>query len=207
MEIHDHLNASLIGLRAKAERIADLASALEPADQAAEICDQVTDITKTIEGLYVSARSLQKQLRPEVIDILGLTGAIRELTRDYQTAKPEIGFELRIDDDFPDLRNRLAITAFRLVQEALSNVVKHSRASRVTVRLKWPHQRPIVVVGVVDDGIGFDEDNIPHDRLGLVGMKERAKSVGGDMKINARPGRGTAIMFFLPLAQDPDTQW
>jgi signal transduction histidine kinase len=60
---------------------------------------------------------------------------------------------------------------------------------------------------VVDDGIGFDEDNIPHDRLGLVGMKERAKSVGGDMKINARPGRGTAVMFFLPLSQDPDTQW
>lgn len=198
VEIHDHLNASLIGLRSKAQHIAEVSAEMGGAT-AREVHVTATEITDTIAALYKSARDLIKQLRPEVIDVLGLTGALQEMTREYNQLLPAIRFVLHVPPDFPTMRGQVAIVAYRLVQEALSNVVKHSSASRVEVSLTAPAGSDEVLIAVRDDGVGFDPAKVPGGSLGLAGMRERVSGVGGRMRIRSRLGRGTRVTFRLPL--------
>jgi two-component system, NarL family, sensor histidine kinase UhpB len=205
VEIHDHLNASIIGIRSKAEHIAELASGSDYPRSADAIERTATDITRTMSRLYDSARSLVKQLRPEVIDVLGLTGALQEMVNEYNKLLPNIEFVLRVADEFPDLRGQIAITAYRLVQEALSNVIKHSQASMATIRLECPSSHRAVLIRVRDNGVGFDAQTQPTRSLGLIGMRERVAAVGGSMRIESVASKGTSIVFMLPLLAEPES--
>ncbi|RTL35387.1 MAG: HAMP domain-containing protein [Burkholderiales bacterium] len=202
VEIHDHLNASLIGLRSKAQHIADVSAGME-GGPAREVNATATEITSTIARLYQNARDLIKQLRPEVIDVLGLTGALQEMTREYNQLVPVIRFVLHVSPGFPPLRGQVAIVAYRLVQEALSNVVKHSSASRVEVSLAAPDAMAEILIAVLDDGVGFDPSKIASGSLGLAGMRERVAGAGGRMRIRSKLGRGTRVTFRLPVLE-PD---
>jgi signal transduction histidine kinase len=97
------------------------------------------------------------------------------------------------------MRGQVAIVAYRLVQEALSNVVKHASASRVEVSLTAPAGSDEVLIAVRDDGVGFDPAMVPGGSLGLAGMRERVSGAGGRMRIRSRLGRGTRVTFRLPL--------
>lgn len=202
VEIHDHLNASLIGLRSKAQHIADVSAVME-GGPAREVNATATEITSTIAKLYQNARDLIKQLRPEVIDVLGLTGALQEMTREYNQLVPVIRFVLHVSPGFPPLRGQVAIVAYRLVQEALSNVVKHSKGSRVEVSLAAPDAMAEILIAVLDDGVGFDPGKIAGGSLGLAGMRERVAGAGGHMRIRSKLGRGTRVTFRLPVLE-PD---
>ncbi len=166
---------------------------------ASELHVTATDITNTIAALYKSARDLIKQLRPEVIDVLGLKGALQEMVREYNQLVPSIRFVLHAPPDFPAMRGEVAIVAYRLVQEALSNVVKHSKASRVEISLTAPPGLDDVLIAVRDSGVGFHLGNVPSGSLGLAGMRERVAGLGGRMRIRSKPGHGTRVTFRLPL--------
>lgn len=198
VEIHDHLNASLIGLRSKAQHIAETSAAMNH-PSASELHVTATEITKTIAALYKSARDLIKQLRPEVIDVLGLKGALQEMVREYNQFVPSIHFVLHAPPDFPAMRGEVAIVAYRLVQEALSNVVKHSSASRVEISLTAPPANDDVLIAVRDDGVGFHLATVSSGSLGLAGMRERVAGLGGKMRIRSKPDHGTRVTFRLPL--------
>ena len=204
VEIHDHLNASLIGLRSKAQHIGEISGAMN-GPTAREIQATATEITVTIADLYKSARDLIKQLRPEVIDVLGLTGALQEMTREYNQLVQGIRFVLHVPPDFPAMRGEVAIVAYRLVQEALSNVVKHSSARRVEVTLTAPPGHGDVLIAVRDDGVGFHLATVSSGRLGLAGMRERVAGLGGKMRIRSKQGHGTRVTFRLPLGNHGTT--
>jgi two-component system sensor histidine kinase UhpB len=204
VEIHDHLNASLIGLRSKAQHIAEVSSGMSGAT-AREVSVTATEITETIAGLYKSARDLIKQLRPEVIDVLGLIGALQEMAREYNQLVPTIRFVLHVPPGFPAMQGDVAIVAYRLVQEALSNVVKHSSASRVEISLAAPPTNDEVLIAVRDDGAGFHLATVSSGSLGLVGMRERVAGLGGKMRIRSKPGYGTRVTFRLPLGNRATT--
>ena len=199
VEIHDHLNASLIGLRSKAQHIGEISAAMS-GPTAREVHVTATEITDTIAALYKSARDLIKQLRPEIIDVLGLRGALEEMTREYNQLVPAIRFVLQVPPDFPAMRGEVAIVAYRLVQEALSNVVKHSSASRVEISLTAPPGNGDVLIAVRDDGVGFHVATVASGSLGLAGMRERVAGLGGKMRLRSKPGHGTRVTFRLPLA-------
>jgi len=203
VEIHDHLNATLIGLRSKVQHIADVSATMQGA-QAKEVHATATEITKTIAALYQSARDLIKQLRPEVIDVLGLAGALQEMTREYNQLVPLVRFVLHVSPDFPPLRGQVAIVAYRLVQEALSNVVKHSSASRAEVSLTAEGGGSEMLIAVRDDGVGFDPARTGSGSLGLAGMRERVAGAGGRMRIHSRRGQGTRVTFRLPVVEGED---
>jgi two-component system, NarL family, sensor histidine kinase UhpB len=202
MEIHDHLNATLIGLRAQTEHIGHLARPPHTEDKARAIRERVKVITEAITSLYISARALQKQLRPEVIDILGLKGALQELVSDYGRSRTDIEFSLIVMGDFPNLNHQLAITAYRLVQEALSNVVKHAQASLAIIKIESHDASQTVRISVSDDGVGFSPKATPQFSLGLVGMRERVSAIGGTMNIESSHESGTAVVFIFPLMQN-----
>jgi two-component system sensor histidine kinase UhpB len=203
-EIHDHLGASLTVVNMKANHIETLASSgpIAP-ERAAEIERVAQAISVTTQGLYSKARDIVRSLRPEVIDTLGLKRAIADMVRNYDEIHPACEFTFFSGTGFPDLRGSEAITAYRLVQEALTNVVKHSSATKSSIRLDRLETLQMMILTVADTGIGFDPSARPLNSVGLIGMRERVSASGGTMHIESTPNRGTTIVFRLPLPKQP----
>ena len=198
IELHDSLNASLIVLQMKIQQIAALAEPGADAATVSEIEAIAVSLASTTSELYDTARGIVKQLRPEVLDTLGLRGALVEMVREYDQLHSTCRFKLQATAEFPPLRGDVAIACYRLVQEALSNVVKHSGATQARVKLSWIPESASIAVRIVDNGAGFDVSAAPPGRLGLAGMRERVAALDGAMTILSRPSRGTLIGIILP---------
>lgn len=195
LEIHDELNAVLIAARLESQRIAALARDVQPPALGEDIAARAQTITRLTLGLYNSGRALVRRLRPEVLDMLGLRGAIEEMVRQYGASHPDCRFACDASEDFDGIAPEVAITAYRVVQEALSNVVKHARARQVHVRLA--RREGMLHLVVEDDGRGFD----PAARqggIGVAGMRERVQALDGSFTV-ASDGAGTRITIALPL--------
>lgn len=203
-EIHDQLNASLISVHLLAASLKSHGGApLAPED----VDDTAGRIAKTVEGLYDSARRIVKQLRPEVLDTLGLRNAVAEMVRHYDAMHPSCRFEFLCAPDFPRLPAPLAITVYRIVQEALSNVVKHSRATNAVVSLATGEHAQQLVVAVSDNGQGMGTGK-SQNGLGLIGMRERASAAGGSLQVAANPSGGTVVeLRFTWSAGDSDERY
>ncbi len=198
VELHDSLNASLIVLQMKIQQIAVLAEPGADPAMVAEIEALAASLASTTSDLYDTARGIVKQLRPEVLDTLGLRGALAEMVREYDQLHSTCHFKLQSPTEFPALRGDVAIACYRIVQEALSNVVKHSAATQARVKLSWIPESTLIVVRIVDNGAGFDVLAARPGRLGLIGMQERVATLGGAMTVLSRPSRGTLIRLALP---------
>jgi signal transduction histidine kinase len=149
-------------------------------------------------------RNLAHDLRPSLLDDLGLVAAVRWYAR-TRAARAGLIVEVRLDglDEADRLPADVETTVFRIVQEGLTNVVKHARARHVLIELRRDGDG--LVARVEDDGVGVAARSAPAgaDRsgsLGLFGMAERAKLLGGEIEIGPRPGGGTRLALRLPLA-------
>lgn len=166
----------------------------------------VTDLKELGKHVFDEIHRLAVELRPNVLDQLGLVGAVESCTRDF-------GARTGIKTDFDSsglngllLPGEVEITVYRVVQEALTNVARHAAASRVGVLLE--QRRNALVAVIEDDGRGFDAeaafsltaDNAPH--LGLFGMQERAALLGGRLTIESVCGQGTTVFVEIPLTND-----
>lgn len=148
---------------------------------------------KLLAELGEGLRELARELRPPLLDELGLAAALEKLLDDF-SASTGIAVGRRLPQRrYPP---EVEIAVFRVVQEALENVRRHARAKRVTVEIK---ERDGVLAGrIVDDGVGFDRRRA-RDGLGLPGMREWISLVGGKLGIQSDPNRGTRIEFEIPL--------
>jgi two-component system sensor histidine kinase UhpB len=189
LEIHDELNATLIAARLEAQRIADLSPE-------GEVRDKAQSIIKLTLGLYNSGRALVRRLRPEVLDMLGLDGAVEEMVRHYDSARSGCRFEWQAQGDFSRLEGGIAISAYRIVQEALSNIVKHARATQATVRLTL--EAGELRMQIADNGVGFDPAQASAG-IGLVGMRERVYAANGRIAVETGPAAGTRINIAMPI--------
>ena len=150
-----------------------------------------------------SLKELQRlisDLRPSHLDDLGLSAALRWYTGNIQEHS-SIGIRVDITGDEKDLDDAMKITIFRIIQESLNNVLKHSQADHVNIHLTYEERN--VRIMVRDNGAGFDLDTVQQRRtnrpsLGLAGMEERAALVGGAVSIQSRPGFGTQVEALIP---------
>jgi two-component system sensor histidine kinase UhpB len=149
-------------------------------------------------SLYGMTREIVKRLRPEVIDTLGLRDAVEEMIRQYNSLHPNCVFEFQAVGDFPELRGDFAISTYRIIQEALSNVVKHSSATAASVQLETIETETALRIRISDNGIGFGPDNVEFG-IGILGMRERTKGLGGILTIDTAPGEGTEIDIVLSM--------
>ncbi|MES2149851.1 MAG: ATP-binding protein [Pseudomonadota bacterium] len=198
IEIHDELNASLIAARLESQSIQHLAGKLEPGPVIEEIKQKSQAITKLTLDLYASGRRLVRRLRPEVLDMLGLHGAVEEMIRHYDTSHAACRFSFHSDGDFSKLENELAISAYRIVQEALSNVMKHAGATHAQVELALSEADDTLHIEIADDGAGFDSASTVSG-IGIIGMRERVYALGGVIAISTAPDKGTVVTITLPL--------
>jgi two-component system sensor histidine kinase UhpB len=199
IEIHDELNASLIAVRLEAQSIAQLASKAAPAPAIDGIGQKAQSITKLALDLYASGRRLVRRLRPEVLDMLGLHGAVEEMLRHYDSGSG-CRFEFQSEGDFARLESELAISAYRIVQEALSNVLKHARANSAHVTLALSDPENALHITVADNGVGFDPGS-SSEGIGIIGMRERVYALHGRFELRSSPGEGTVVHITLPLTR------
>ena len=189
-ELHDETLQALGGLKVL------LSSAIrldDPEGMRAAMRDATRQLTGDIESL----RALIAELRPPALDQLGLAPALASLAQRTGAAN---GLEVRADVELPDDRRlapELETTVYRVVQESLTNVVKHAGASSIDIEVRCADDA--VDVSVVDDGIGFDSEAAAANGFGLAGMRERVELAGGELSVLPGAGAGTVIRARLPL--------
>jgi two-component system sensor histidine kinase UhpB len=202
LEIHDHLNAELIVARLEAQRIFDVALKLETSESTQSIQAMAQSVLDRLYSLYGMTREIVKRLRPEVIDTLGLRDAVEEMVRQYNSLHTKCVFEFEAVGDFTDLRGDFAISTYRIIQEALSNVVKHSIATAASVRLESHDRDNVLRIRIMDNGKGFGPDRVEFG-IGILGMRERTQSLGGVVAIDTAPGEGTEVHIVLSCEKRP----
>jgi len=160
---------------------------------------KVEEADKLLAELGEGLRGLARELRPPLLDELGLGAALTNLLEDFSASTGiAVEKELRAGRYPPEVE----IAIFRVVQEALENVRRHAGAKRVIVRIKERNGK--LVGSVTDDGVGFDRHRI-SEGLGLSGMREWISLVGGKLKVGTEPGKGTRIEFEVPLPSSETT--
>jgi PAS domain S-box-containing protein len=191
-ELHDELGQVLTALRMDSVWMYKRLKKADPeaAQRALTMCGL---IDKNIEDV----RGMAFRLRPGVLDDLGLVDALEWYTADFER-RTEIAcvFEHK---DVPGLNEGISTAAYRIAQEALTNVARHASAGRVDVALK--SKNGLLTLSVVDDGKGFNaQDLTPESEgLGVAGMRERATLVGGALEVHAQPEKGTQVYFKVPI--------
>lgn len=184
LEVHDELNAALIAARLQSQRIADLVTQIPATVQTDEIRQHALSINQIARTLYNNGRSLVRRLRPEVLDMLGLEGAVTEMVNSYDSTHTTCTFSCTTKGDFSHLDNATAMSAYRIIQEALSNIIKHAEASEAHVLLQLNAQENKVYLQISDDGKGFSEGDVTAG-IGLVGMRERVFALEGEIQIKS----------------------
>ena len=188
-ELHDETGQALTSILLKLKSIEDEGDPARLADATAELRELVVATLQDVRALAV-------ELRPKALDDFGLVSAIEHLA---ETFREQTGMEVdlvpRLGSD--RLPREIETTLYRITQEALTNVVKHARASRVSIVLT---RRDGAVSAVIeDDGRGIESGNQAGDGLGLVGMKERVALVGGRLVVESPPGGGTTLSIEVPV--------
>jgi two-component system sensor histidine kinase NreB len=153
-------------------------------------------IRECADGLHEVAFNL----RPCILADLGLYPAVRSLARRAQEAA-SLPVSVQLDGVPRRVPEEVELTAFRIVQEALTNALKYAQASIVTITIAFTGEA--LVIEISDDGVGFDlaYTGAARPRLGLTGMRERAALVGGSVRLRTEPGRGTTVWARLPLEE------
>jgi signal transduction histidine kinase len=147
--------------------------------------------------MYGVVRDMMNRLRPVALEELGLVTAIERLVDGWNDHQEECFCALSISGDYDETDEDTAITLYRIVQEALTNVAKHAAAEKVEIRLERDTSREIVLI-IRDDGRGF-EQNSRHNGMGLLGMRERVEALNGKISLASELGRGVSIDIHIPF--------
>jgi signal transduction histidine kinase len=188
-ELHDHVGQMLTALRMELGRIDRAKSAAGPT-----IPGAVAECRHLVDNVVRTVRDLALGLRPSMLDDFGLQPALEWHIRDI-SRRHRITIDLAANGDFESLPDPWRTCVYRVVQEALTNCVRHARASRIQVTLTG--RGPGLEVSVTDDGVGFDRARW-QPGLGLRGIEERVRELKGTLQIRTAPNAGTAVTILLP---------
>lgn len=190
-ELHDEIGQTLTGL------LVGLRLLAREAQQPEDVLVRVTELEQTTNAVSESLHRLAMNLRPASLDHVGLIAALRQHIEDFKArCALEVKFEA-VGFETKRLPLEMEATIYRIVQEALTNVVRHAKASRVDIVLKWDSNQLIAIIE--DNGIGFDPRLVSQkNRLGLTGMRERAEMLGGQLLIESATGKGTTLLVEVP---------
>jgi two-component system sensor histidine kinase UhpB len=199
-ELHDDLGQHLTALKLEVGRIGSRidtnAAALTSAD--------LRNVYGLIDQLVVSVRRLAADLRPVMLDDLGLIPAIEWFVDDF-AARYRIRVVRRIGAGDVNFSRESATAVFRIVQEAMTNIARHSGATEASLDIHSDASH--CIVRVEDNGRGFpDDDQHAQSSFGLLGIRERASALGGELRIRTSPGQGFALRVSLPLAAIEETE-
>lgn len=189
-ELHDETGQALTSLMVQLQNMCQSCAAVGIQPQ------MVTArhlLTHTLDNIH----NLARELRPSVLDDLGLEAALQRYVQDYQQ-RQKVNVDLVILGLQQRLPPAVEIALYRIVQECLTNIARHAQAATASIFIERRPQNVRLIIE--DDGVGFDvAAAFQRDRLGLYGMKERAQLLNGSLQIESSPGQGSAVMVEVPL--------
>ncbi len=195
-ELHDELGQWLTAIRAENEVI------LNSAENNANIILSVQAIKNCIQKMHEVIHTMLHQLRPALLDALGLHNALLELKKQWCSHHQHIVLEFKLQGEFTKLGEQLNIIVFRLVQEGLNNICSHAEATWAQISLvhETIENSPVdyLYLKIEDNGKGYDVDQ-PSIGLGLLGMRERVISMNGTLSVRSACSEGTEINIRLPI--------
>jgi signal transduction histidine kinase len=189
-ELHDHVGQMLTALRMELGRLDRLRSSTD-----ARFGDAVVASRQLVDDMVRTVRDLALGLRPSMLDDFGLQAALEWHVRDF-SRRYGLPAQLDVDGDLDNLPEAHCTCVYRAVQEALTNCVRHAAPKRIDVRVRGDANTLDVVI--TDDGVGFDPES-RHSGLGLRGIEERVRELGGVMSLRTATGAGTTVTIRLPL--------
>ncbi|MDP2861969.1 MAG: PAS domain S-box protein, partial [Desulfobacterales bacterium] len=204
-EIHDEMGGGLTGLKMDLSWLLRKMSDADPGEARVALMDKIHTSNALIDQMIHVVRRISTDLRPSVLDDLGLIAALEWQLSEF-TSRTEIPHEFATTIEYVNMEENTAIAVFRIFQEALTNVARHSRATKVAVILREGERSLFgdksLVLEIRDNGRGITEEEILNpESLGLLGMKERVLAFEGELSIRGEPGGGTALVLQIPRKQ------
>jgi two-component system, NarL family, sensor histidine kinase UhpB len=193
--LHDEVGQVLTGVLLELDALAPSL----PAERQNDLVATKGSVRQALEEV----RRISRELRPEMLEHLGLVSALTELTS-VLTRQTGIQIERDFQHTLPPLTEDAELAIYRVAQESLTNVARHADAGRVRIRLETGVDS--VVLTVSDDGRGFPGGRPPDGHGGIRGMRERALLVGGALAVKPGPGGGAEVRFEVPAASEPATR-
>jgi signal transduction histidine kinase len=191
-EIHDELGQELTGLKMDLSWLTKRLPAVPE-----ELVKKAESMSELIDATVQSVRRISTELRPGVLDDLGLTAAIEWQSQDFQ-GRTGVQCEFKSTLSEVDLDRDRSTAAFRILQETLTNVARHANATKVNIYLGEIDGNIVLIVE--DNGKGTLESDISNPKsLGFLGMRERALVFGGRIEIKGEPGKGTTVTLRIPI--------
>lgn len=194
-ELHDELGQWITAINAEAQAIGSMLEFKDKVEASAKA------IRNSTSKMHLVIRDMLRQLRPALLDELGLADSLRELVNQWKKHHPGIASELILEGKLDGLGENINITIYRIVQEALSNVANYADADAVSVQLRRESDEAsgldTIWLRIEDNGKGFDQKQVKKG-LGLLGMRERAIAAGGEFFLCNTPGLGVRIDVSLP---------
>ncbi|MES9815802.1 MAG: ATP-binding protein [Candidatus Thiodiazotropha sp.] len=189
-ELHDELGQSISAIKAMAVTLKLQADGkTESANAIIGVCNH----------MYGVVRDMMNRLRPVALEELGMVTAIERLVDGWNDRQEECFCALAISGNFDGVDEDTAITLYRIVQEALTNVAKHAAAEKIEIRLER-NTEGLIALYIRDDGHGFDQSS-RHKGMGLLGMRERVEALNGKISLASEPDQGVSIDIHLPFTQ------
>ena len=195
-DLHDEMGQYLNVIKLDAVTLRRATAAGDPASH-----ELAHAMIQNIDRVYGVVTGLIRQLRPVALDELGLAPALQQCVVEWRRRLANTTIELSIHDSLEGLDESRSLALFRLVQEALTNAARHSRATRVTIRITRDvsaFPADVYEIAIEDDGVGTDLA-VPRAGLGLIGMRERLAAIGGSLTVRSAPRQGFALTARLAI--------
>jgi signal transduction histidine kinase len=195
-EVHDELGQKLTGIKMDLHWLESRLEKIGDEKLRTQLEERIVAANATADEMIATVQRIATELRPDILDNLGLVSAVRHEAKEFES-RTGILATVSLPDDSLHFPREISTTAYRIFQEMLTNVARHAQATEVRVSLQSSGGRLHLVVE--DNGRGLSPD-IPTrpNSLGLLGMKERAAMVGGNLTVEGSPGRGTTVRLEIP---------
>jgi two-component system sensor histidine kinase UhpB len=193
-ELHDEFGQSITAIKAV------LASIEQTKYQDSEaLKNSARTIGIFSDRMYEVARRMMRQLRPAILDEFGLISALQDMIDDWNSRHEDVFCHFEFNGKFDELGEEVNISIYRVIQESLTNIIKHAQATDVSVCLQRVEKDPVCNIGVKliikDNGVGFDDSN--QRGLGLLGMRERIEALKGSFEMESAINEGVEIIVSL----------
>ena len=201
-ELHDDLGQNLTALRFEIVRLIKRINDTDKPPDLASLVNEASEMTGLIDASLQMARKISRELRPRILDELGLVPAIEWQVNEFikRTSIPGL---FHSDLQEIEIEGHKKIAVFRIIQEALTNIMRHAHATQVIVTVA--RKNKCIVIEVKDNGAGIRENELTgKNSFGLTIMRERAILLGGILKIKGIPGKGTSVVLSIPVKEVAD---
>jgi PAS domain S-box-containing protein len=208
-EVHDEMGGGLTGLKMDLSWLLRKIGDADSSEERVALMDKIHTSNALIDQMIHMVRRVSTHLRPSILDDLGLIAALEWQLSEF-TSRTEIPHEFTTTFEYVNMEEDTTIAVFRIFQEALTNVARHSQATKVAVVLREGERslfgEESFVLEIRDNGRGITEEKILNpESLGLLGMKERVLAFGGELSIHGEPGGGTAMVLQIPRKQGEES--